>query len=180
MQAAGVGHRRAIGVFDLDGDFQRALAQPIFDGQAESEGIERAGVGVVAQGQPRGAVAARLERESLRGGEAVQPQRIMAPFDPRPVARPADDREQDRADLAPDRRIARPQKVAPADPPGARFGAGQRDLGARPVAFEGYQIGHGFKPLIAAASTSAAFTPGAQAISGLPLVKPSPARKSLT
>ena len=51
MQAAGVGRRRIAGIFDLDRDAQRGIRQAIFDREPESEGIERAGAVVVAQGE---------------------------------------------------------------------------------------------------------------------------------
>ena len=133
MQAAGVRRRRVAGIFDLDRHFQRVVAEPIFDGKRERRRDRPR-----ASARCRAASAARspppaLRRRKSRPGEAVQPERILHALDPRAVARPADDRIEDRADLVPDRRIAGPQQVAPADAPGPRLGAGQRDRRARPA-----------------------------------------------
>ena len=179
MQAAGVGSAFAAGVGDLDRHAERIGAQGIFDREPEGEGIDGAGALVVAKDEADEVRRCALDGESLKPGEAVQAERVVPPADPRAVARPADDRIEDRADVRPDRRIARPEKVAAAGPPGSRLGAGERD-GRLRVVLRQRDRAHSAMPSIAAAEISASLTPGAQAISGLPLVSPSPLRKSLT
>ena len=64
----------------------------------------------------------------------------------------------------------------PAIAPGSRLGAEERDRRAR-VAMGQRDLGHSAMPSMAAAEMSASLTPGAQAMSGLPLVRPSPLEK---
>ena len=181
MEPAGVRRRRVAGIGDLERDLQRRAGEPIFDREFERERIERARLRVVAQRQPGECAARRLDGEVLAGGEAVQTQRIASPADPRAVARPADHRIEDRADLAPDRRIARPQQFDVADAPGDRFGAAARDRKPRRARGErDRRFGHGASPGIAATAISESLRPGAQATIGAPRRRPSPARKSLT
>ena len=181
MQPASVRRRLGAGVFDLDGDVQSVGGEAIFDRQAKREGIDRAGLIIVAQHKAHEIAARRLDLEILPECKSMQAQSVLASRHARAVARPADHGIEDRADPIPDRRIARPQEVAPVDAPetrlravacndGARAGARQRDLACR----------QGTSPLIAAVLINASLTPGAQATSGLPSRRPSPARKSLT
>ena len=181
MQAAGVRRRRVAGIGDLERDLQRRAGEAIFDREFERERIERARLRVVAKRQPGESAARRLDGEVLAGGEAVQPQRIMSAADPRAVARPADHRIEDRADLTPDRRIARPQQFDAADAPRRRFRAAPRDRKPRLARGErDRRFRHGASPGIAATAMSESLRPGAQATIGAPRRRPSPARKSLT
>src|ERR1700722_15155960 len=110
----------------------------------------------------------------------MQGKRIADTVDPfLPITRPANDRVEDRTDVAPDRWIPRPQKIAPGGPPTSRLGAEKRDRRAR-VSIGECDLGHGVTPSNAAAAISASVMPEAQTISGLPLARPSPLRKSLT
>src|SRR5260370_11594113 len=104
---------------------------------------------------------------------------MVAAADPFAVPRPADDGIKDRADFAPDRRIARQRQGAPRHAPDSRLRAQERDFGAR-SAMRQRDLIHRTIPSMAAAEINASLTPGAQAISGLPRLRPSPLRKSLT
>ena len=179
MQAAGVRGGLRAGVFDLDRHGERLLGEPVFDHEREGERVDGARALVVAQHEPGEIRAGGLDGEGLEAREAVQAERVMPSADPCAVARPADDRIEDRADVRPDRRIARPQEVASFDAPASRLRAGEGDGRAR-FAFDEFDGAHRTIPSIAAAEISASLTPGAQAISGLPLVSPSPLKKSLT
>ena len=127
MQAAGVRRGFAAGIGDLERHAERGVGQAIFDGEREGERIDGARALVVAQNQADEVGADALDREGLEPGEAVQAERIAAPGDPGAVARPADDRIEDRADVGPDRRVARPQKIAVRDAPASRLGPRQGD-----------------------------------------------------
>ena len=61
----------------------------------------------------------------------------------------------------------------------SRLGAEKRDRRLR-VAMSECDFGHIVTPSKAAAAIRASLTPGAQATSGLPLVRPSPRKKSFT
>jgi hypothetical protein len=76
---------------------------------------------------------AAIEHRKLHsGGEAVQSECVFYGSDPHPAAVcPADHREQDRGDSRPNRGIARPQQIDPADRPLPPFAAASRDPGAR-------------------------------------------------
>ena len=95
------------------------------------------------------------------------------------IAGPADDRIEDRADVRPDRRVPGPEEIAPGDVPGPRLGAEERDRRPR-LPVDQRDLGHSAIPSIATADISASLSPGAQAMIGLPWLRPSPARKSLT
>ena len=179
MQAAGVGRGFAARIGDLERHAERILRQPVFDGEREGEGIDGARALVVAEDEPHEAMLRGLDREGLEPGETVQAERIPASADPRAVARPADDRVKDRADVGPEPRIARPKQVLARDPPASRLGAGDGDGRAGRPASK-LDSAHRLIPSIAAAEISASLTPAAQAMSGLPLVSPSPLKKSLT
>ena len=98
---------------------ERALAQPELDLEAESEGIERVRLGVVEEHEAQ--IIARAARRSRiassrrsRAAPADRPCRRRA----RPVARPADDRKQDRRGLVPDFGVFGPDEIDPARAPG--------------------------------------------------------------
>ena len=103
---------------------ERVGAQPVFDRERKGEGIDRTRALVVAEGEPGEVRRCGLDGEGLEPREAVERERVSPAVDPLlPVARPADHRIEDRTDLAPDRRIARPHQLSPADPPLSRLGA---------------------------------------------------------
>ncbi len=179
MQPAGVRRALVARIGDLDRHPERIVAEAVFEREREGERIDGAGPLVVAKREPDEIRPGGLDGEGLEPGEAVQAEGVSPAVDPGAVAGPADDGIEDRADLGPDRRIARPQKLAPADRPAARLGAGQRNRRARRPVGE-LDRGHSTIPSSSTAEISASFTPGAQAMSGLPLVSPSPARKLLT
>ena len=180
MQPAGVRRRRGAGIGDLDRNGERVGAQPVFDRERESKRIDCARARIVVEDEPGEIGRRRLDGEGLEPREAVEREGIGAPIDPLlAVARPADHRIEDRTDFAPDRRIAGPHQLAPAGPPLPRLGAEERDRRLR-VAVDERDPGHGATPSKAAAAIRASLTPGADATSALPLVRPSPVRKSLT
>ena len=120
------------GIGDLDGDRERVVGQPVFDRKREGEGIDGTRARIVAERKAREVRPGALDGEGLEPGEAVQAELVGDAVDPLlAVARPADDRIEDRTDVAPDRRIAWPEQIAPGDPPLARLGAEKRDRRAR-------------------------------------------------
>ena len=72
------------------------------------------------------------------------------------------------------------RRSRPATLPASRLGAQRGAMVARAAPEASSIVAHRTIPSIAAAEISASLTPGAQAMSGLPLVSPSPLRKSLT
>ena len=179
MQAAGVGRGPAARIGDLERHVQRVLPKAVFDSERKSEGVDGARALVVAEDEPYEVATSGLDREGLEPGEAMEAERVLPSSDPGAVARPADDRVEDRADVGPERRIARPKEIAARDAPATRLRAGEGDgrAGGPAGKLDG---AHRMIPSIAAAEISASLTPGAQAMSGLPLVSPSPLKKSLT
>ena len=180
MEPAGVRGGLDAGIGDFDRHRERLGSEPVFDREREGERIDRARARIVDEGQP-GEVGCRgFDSEGLEAGEAVQPERIGVALNPRlAVPRPPDDRIEDRTDVGPDRRIARPHQIPPGNPPLYGFAAEKRDRGLRVAAGE-RDFGHQTIPSKAAAAMSACLIPGAQAMSALPLARPSPFRKSLT
>src|SRR5271165_1686347 len=178
MQAAGVWRADCSGIDDFEGHGEPVVAQAVFDREPESEGIDGSRALRVAQRQAYEVRIRGCDPEGFEPGEPVQPERIVAAADPLAVASPADHGIEDRADVGPDRRIASPEQIAACDAPGARLGALKRNRRASLSMGQRHLI-HSAIPSMATAETSASLSSGAQAINGLPLVRPSPARKSL-
>src|SRR5208337_35671 len=158
MQAAGVGRGLAARIGDLQRHAERVLRQAVLDGECEGEGVDGACALVVAEDEPHEVRLCGLDREGLEPGEAVQAERVLASADPGAVARPADHRIENRADVGPDRRIARPKEVSATDPPASRLGAqqGVRRAGGPATKLDS---AHRVIPSIAAAEISASLTP---------------------
>ena len=167
MQAASIGSDRLAWVDDLQHDLERVSREAIFDGEVEGEGVDGAGPLVVVQRKPREVPFLSLDLEGLEAGEAVQAERIVAAVDARAVPRPTDDWVEDRADFVPDRRIARPQQVSPADAPAPGLRAFERDRRPR-IPTRKSDRRHSTIPSISTADISASLTPGAQAMMGFP------------
>ncbi len=124
MQPAGIRHGEIDRYSSISNAIvQAALRQPVFDREREGEGIERARRRIVARDKPDEIATPALDLEDHAARKTVQAEIVAPARHPRAVARPADDREQDRTDLRPDRGIARPQQIDAADAPGPRLGA---------------------------------------------------------
>src|SRR5262249_22284047 len=131
MQAEGVRRRGVAGIVHFKRNLEPRLGKLVFNREAEGERIDRTRRLIIGQDEAGLVRLLRFKRKSLRGGKAVQAERILTTMYSRAVPGPADDGEEKRADLIPDFWIARPEQIAPGDAPTARLCAFKRNLKRR-------------------------------------------------